>query len=86
MPPLLYTPTLRRTMPVSATSTEGLIRVAVEHKLIIDYRLSPTRVTLQHDGRSLTLDPEEARFYLRGLIYGYECMLDRKLATPAAAA
>ena len=56
----------------STTSTEGLIRVAVEYDLISDYRLSPTRVVLHQGSTRLSFDPEDARFFLQGLIVGYE--------------
>lgn len=58
-------------MNTSAFSTEKLIRLAFEYRLISDYRMTPWEIELSIDEMTLSFDPEEARFYLRGLIQGY---------------
>jgi hypothetical protein len=59
-------------MDTSTFSTERLIRLAYNYRLITDYRMMPDRIELFHAGTVYTFDPEEARFFLRGMIRGYE--------------
>ncbi len=52
-------------------SLEKLIRMAFEHGLCSDYRMTPCEVELRSGDQTISLDPEEARLYLRGLVRGY---------------
>ncbi len=52
-------------------SIENLLRVAFHADLISDYAMTPTCIRLFRKGEILmTGDPEEIRFYLRGLLKG----------------
>lgn len=59
-------------MDTSKLSIEKMIRLAYEGGLVSDYRMTPSRVELYRSDRTmLAFDPEEARFFLQGLIRGY---------------
>ncbi len=49
---------------------EKMLDLAYEHRLIDDYRLSPSTIQVVLENHALHLDPEEARFFLQGLLIG----------------
>ncbi len=58
-------------MDCRTLSVEKLIRLSISYGLIEDYRMTPTRIRLFTGGQEMiSCDPEEARFYLQGLIMG----------------
>ena len=54
---------------------EKMISVAVGYGLIGDYRLSPDVIRLRIGDSERLLDPEEARYFLSGLLHGYRRVL-----------
>jgi hypothetical protein len=77
-------------MNTSSFSTEKLIRLAFEYRLLSDYRMMPRRIELYQGDTLFAFDPEEARFFLQGLLRGYEeynrqSDLDGSASIPAAA-
>lgn len=72
--PLPHEPPLSRENEVqnlNAYSIERLISLACRQQIISDYRMTPTRIRLyQDDTVVLESDPEEARFFLQGLLRG----------------
>jgi len=80
-------------MDTNGYSTEKLIRLAFEFRLLSDYRMTPTCIELRCGDSSWSLDPEEARFFLHGLLHGFTeyrkqktHTLDSATRRPAAAA
>ena len=80
-------------MDTSGYSTEKLIRLAFEHHLVSDYRMTPTCIELHSGDRTWSFDPEEARYFLHGLLRGFmeyrkqkTYSIDSAARRPAAAA
>lgn len=61
-------------METSALSIEKLIRMAFEQRLITDFRMTPGATRLyRNDEVVVECDHEEARYFLRGLLFGAGC-------------
>ena len=59
-------------MDIHHMSLERLLQLSFGYSLVNHYRLFSSRVELfLSDGTLLACNPIEARFFLRGLIYGY---------------
>ena len=59
-------------MDPARCSIERLLSFAHQERLITDYRMHPGFVCLERRGKRITLDPEEARIFLWGLVSGFE--------------
>ncbi len=59
-------------MNYTSMAIERMINLACDYGLINDYRLSPASIEIRHRIGTVRLNPEEARFYLRGLLFGYD--------------
>ena len=59
-------------MNVHKMAIEKMISLAFEYGLICDYSLSPSIIHFDLGSSQLDLDPEEARFFLQGLLSGYQ--------------
>ena len=59
-------------MGIVTLGIEKMLDLAFRYGLIRDYRLSPKRIEIATSRGTLKLGPEEARFFLYGLLCGYE--------------
>lgn len=82
-----------RLLDTTGYSTEKLIRLAFEHQLLSDYRMTPTCIELVSGDHTWSFDPEEARHFLHGLLRGFCAYTKQKTysiesapRSPAAAA
>lgn len=67
-------------MDLRRFSIEQLIRISVQYGIVTDYTMSPHRVRLfQREEQILSANPEEARYFLQGLIRGYTASLESRV-------
>ncbi|HET6568574.1 MAG TPA: hypothetical protein VFG50_11470 [Rhodothermales bacterium] len=67
-------------MDLRRFSIEQLIRISIQYGIVTDYTMSSRRIRLfQHHEQILNANPEEARFFLQGLIRGYTTSLANRI-------
>lgn len=56
---------------IGSPSIERLIDASLRLRLFTDYEMTPEAIVFRQDDREYTFDPEQARCFLLGLLYGY---------------